>query len=455
MKKNINRLTGIFVIILILITTIQCTKEPPASVNPNFSITVNDTIRTYANVGDLVTFTNANASTGVGSGVLFSYYPGDSGAVYSSTNPTIKGKVATNGILTHTYAYAGTFQITCVVSSYGNWSSQSNRATLTKSLIIYDKRNALLTFSMTPYKYVSCPGTFNFQQDTINVLIPNTISLVHIASFFTTSSTAATVWVHGKQILSGDTTVHFSSPVDTATYVVKSLYGNSKSYLVNINTFPASNLDAIDSIYLTNPKILGHISNDTAYLSLPFGFNNKKVLMEINISPFATIPASTGFLPYGADYANQVPSAQNFTNPIKKVVVTAQNGVSTQTWYIDAVVNQPFTSFICPDLIPVVNGFINNVTDTITLGVLPGTDLNQLVVSYAGLNYSAYTLVANLTDTLYQSTISGSNIVVNPKYTFVPGTTAVNLSSGNSLTFYVTGLTTGTKKTYTVISQIL
>jgi len=62
MKKIINDLIGICVIMLILITALHCNKENPPSVNAGFTIKVNDTVKTVVNVGDLVTFNLNNPS---------------------------------------------------------------------------------------------------------------------------------------------------------------------------------------------------------------------------------------------------------------------------------------------------------------------------------------------------------------------------------------------------------
>jgi len=90
--------------------------------------------------------------------------------------------------------------------------------------------------------------------------------------------------------VSGVTVNNFSG--DTSTYVVKSLNGKYRSYFVVIDTVPASPLDAIDSIYLGSPRILGSVKMDTisgnfydtAFLSLPFGFSNKKIYLQVKLS---------------------------------------------------------------------------------------------------------------------------------------------------------------------------
>lgn len=411
MKRNIINLF----IAVASVFLYSCATEEMITIDPSFEVSFQREGRTYALAGEQLQVILT------GEAQFCTLYDGTEGHIYGDS-AALGTDFNTADSLTVTYGTAGTYQMTVIFTSSGKWGSEVKREIKTLPIEVKDNRN-----TMTSFMIKNVLGSFK-PNNTIEVALPNSVTNFNFSPTFVTNSSAATVTVNGVIQTSGSTVNDFSSPV---IYVVKSATGEENQYTVNITSYEASSEKNVTKFSLANDKTYGfgevaEIDNTNHIINLPVNYgtnvNKVKVTLETSYGSIAYFNSSTSVYP-DRTYTN---ISGTLTDPLQTIRVVAQDS-SSVTYQFTTTLLDPVTSFKFTGLTPNPVGTIDTVNKTITVNVLPGTDVSALVAEWEG------TLGTVKIGTVTQ----------------VNGTTANNFSSPVQYTFYK-GTKAGDKYTVTV-----
>lgn len=198
----------------------------------------------------------------------------------------------------------------------------------------------------------------------------------------TFSTTGASIAVGATPQISGQTANNFSSPVD---YVVTAADGTMQTYTVTVNiaadtsaSITAFRFRDADNAVLTFDAI-GTITGTNISVVVP----NGTVITDL-VATFATTGAS---VTVGGTAQISGATHNNFSSPVQ-YVVTAADGITTQTYTVTVNNSNSTTKSIDSFVIDGTSGLINGSTITV---VLPfGTDVTALVptITFTGTSVS-------------------------------------------------------------------
>lgn len=355
----------IFKYIAILITFLisySCAQEEMITANPDFILSLQREGMTNAEAG--TTF----YITPVGAGEFLTLYDGTDGHVWGE--PGAKGvdfnKADSMAVL---YNTAGTYNLTLVVSSTGNFGNDFSREVKTVEVNVVDKRNSFTVFNIN-----GIDGNIT-KDNEILFSVPNSVTDFNFVPVFGLQSNLSKVYVNGVEQKSDTTSNDFSQPV---VYTVKAAEGNEKTYTVKVSTFQASGEKMLTKFAfgIGGNGEVGVIDevNKTITISSNYGTNLKSVRLIIASSYASKVMVGT------SEYLDR--TNYNLTS-IKTIKVIAQDNSQVE-YKLNVVTENPVSAFTFEGLVPAPAGVIDPVAKTITVDVLKGTDITKLAAKWSG-----------------------------------------------------------------------
>jgi len=126
-------LTGSVILSLMVLTS--CNKEPLVEPNASFNV---------ENIDGLKAGTPVIMNL-PGPGDFVTVFTGDPGKEYQNY-PQDKGAIVSGNTYSYSYNREGTYTVTAVVSSYGNWSEESAQAVTEEVITVVDSRTTITDY---------------------------------------------------------------------------------------------------------------------------------------------------------------------------------------------------------------------------------------------------------------------------------------------------------------------
>lgn len=353
--------------LVILITCLfcfSCAEEEMITPNPDFELS-------FEQAGN----TNAEAGTSfyiisTGSGEFITLFDGTDGHVWGE--PGAKGVDFNKAdSVAVSYTTAGKYMLTLVASSTGNFGDDFSRSVKTVEVNVVDKRNSFTVFNLN-----GVDGAIT-NENEILFSFPSSVTDFNLAPIFGLQSDLSKVYVNGVEQVSGVTANDFSQPV---VYTVKAAEGNEKAYTVKVSTFPASSEKMLTKIAFgiggNGEQGVIDEENKTITITSNYATNLSSVRLIVASSYASEIYVGTGTYSERKNY-NLSPTG------VKTIKVVAQDNSEVE-YTIIVLMDSPVTAFTFEGLVPAPQGVIDPVAKTITIDVLNGTDLTNLVAKWVG-----------------------------------------------------------------------
>ncbi len=262
-------------IILSLMILISCTKEPLVEPDASFSV---------ENIDGLKAGTPVIINL-PGPGDFVTVFTGDPGREYQNY-PQDKGAIVSGSTYSYSYPIGGTFTVTAVVSSYGNWTEESAQDVAEEVITVVDSRTAITEFFIK-----SLDVTADIDQDasTISFLISSMADRTNLIARFFTESPDARVYVDEVEQFSDSTAVDFTDPV---LYTVIAPDGTTQVYTTDITFFFPSEEKQLFTFGLNSPEVVAAIIDEetkTATLLAPAGTDLSRARVVGTSSPLSMI----------------------------------------------------------------------------------------------------------------------------------------------------------------------
>jgi len=387
--------------ILILITMIivsSCVKEEMINPDPSF-------ILTYQRAGQ----TNALAGTKfyvipTGTGEFFTLYDGLKGHIWGEAGAKGIDFNKADSLMVY-YSTAGTYKLTLVTSSNGNFGNDYKVTSKTEDVVVIDQRNSFKTFNIN-----DTDGNFALNNEIL-FSFPDAVTDFHFAAKFSMDSPDAKTYVNGVEQVSGETINDFSQPV---VYTVKSGQGNDQLYTVKISTFPSSAEKVLSKFELGvggNGEV-GVIDEENKVINLTANYStNLAAVRLILASSYASAILINNFA-----YSER--KNYDMAKAVKAIKIVAQNATEVE-YTIKTTIDNPVSTFTFAGLVPEPVGVIDAAAKTISIDVLKGTDVSKLIAKWTG-SIGKVTI-----GTMVQSNgVTPNNFSKPLIYTFYKGSTA-------------------------------
>jgi len=253
----------------------SCTKEPLVEPNASFSV---------ENIDGLKAGTPVIMNL-PGPGDFVTVFTGDPTKEYQNY-PQDKGAIVSGNTFSYSYSRAGTFTVTAVVSSYGNWSEESAQSVAEEVITVVDSRTAITDYFI---KSLDVTGTIDHDASTISFLMSSIEDRTGLIARFFTESPDAKVYVEGVEQFSDSTANDFTDPVH---YEVVAPDGSTQVYTTDITFFYPSDEKVLLTFGLNSPEIVEAIINEetkTATLLAPVGTNLARARVVATSSPLSRV----------------------------------------------------------------------------------------------------------------------------------------------------------------------
>jgi hypothetical protein len=351
-------------ILTTLIIAISCVQEKMITPDPSFILSFQRDGQSSALAGTPFYIIPK------GSGEFFTLFDGTKGHIY--------GEDGAKGVdfnkadsLSINYSTSGTYSLTLLTSSTGNFGKDFSNAVKTVDVIVVDQRNSFTVFNIGGTDGVFAPN------NEIQFSVPDIVTDFNFPAIFGINSDNAKAFVNGVEQVSGVTVNDFSQPV---TYTVKSGQGNERQYTVKFTTFPASAEKMITKFMLGKSpggnSEIGVIDETTKTINITANY-------ATNLTSVRLVLASS----YGStvNVNNALYSDRKNYNLVttKSIKVVAQNNTEV-TYTLNTVADNAVSSFTFAGLVPAPIGVIDAVNKTVTVEVLIGTDITKLVALWKG-----------------------------------------------------------------------
>jgi hypothetical protein len=397
-RKIMKTMNKSILILVAMIIGVSCAKEGMMKVDPGF-------VLSFQRDG----MTNAYAGTPfyvipTGSGEFLTLFDGTPGRVWGETGA--KGldfnkadSVAIN------YSLAGTYQLSMVATSAGDYGKDLVRQAKTVEVKVVDDRNTFSGFSIN-----GVAGEFT-PDGEIKFSVPDVVTDFHFIAEFGFKSDLAKAFVNGVEQVSGVTVNDFSIPV---VYTVRAATGAERNYTVKFSTFPASSEKKIlkFSLGVGGNDEVGGIDEENKVITLVANYATNLAAVRIKLESSYASKVYFGTTIY-SDRKNY-----NLTSSgIRKVKVVAQNNSEVE-YNLNTSTDNPVKKFTFAGLVPAPAGIIDIAAKTITVDVLKGTEITKLIALWEG---SVGKVTIGTTTQVNGVTV---NDFTSPKqYTFYKGTT--------------------------------
>ncbi len=401
----------IIIALFAVVCLTSCGAEEPIEVNPDFMLSFERDGNTTALAGTPFYVILK------GSGEFVTLYDGNTGKVYGEAKATGSDFNLADSMMV-TYSTAGTYKLTVVSTSAGDYGETIIRKEKTVDITVVDQRNSITEFYLN-IDGVDKQGAINSQNEILFSL-PDIYTSMDFKAIFKLDSNESTVFVNGQQQTSNVTINDFKQNV---VYTVKSKEGTEKTYTVKIATFPPSSENLLTKFELgKNEPTLGYSDsngevgvidhvNGIINLAVNYATVTTRLKFTVESSPLSTVMVGTAA--YSATNRRY-----NLTTTAKELTIVAQNKAEKK-YSINLSLQNPVSEFTFAGLVPAPVGVINTTNKTITIDVLKGTDITKLVAKWKG---SVGTVRIGSVNQTNGVTV---NDFTTPKvFTFYKGTTA-------------------------------
>ncbi|HYW94484.1 MAG TPA: hypothetical protein VE870_02735 [Bacteroidales bacterium] len=420
-NKTINALIAIAVSSMVLFS---CTKEPPIEPNAHFSTKLVDNTA-YAGETFYLYLTNTQ-------GEFYTLFTGLTEATtYDPNDPTRIGTSipsSTDSFAVTVYNSGGTYPMTLVASSSGNWAEDFKTDVYTMDLKVDDRRSAFTSFSINKVE-----GVFVPDGNMILFYATKGTDLSNLKPKWLTASANAKVYVNGELQDPGRTVQNFN-PDDpnaneskTIDYTVEAPSGETTVYHVKY----VFNEPSPDTSLFSLESDIGarfNISIDNGTVEMLYYSNTDPASFKLQATAGVNATVKVGNVEI-QDRANTV---NLVANPTIKVI--AENGTE-KDYAVTLTVIDVFTSFkftqieddlgILNDLFPVPNATIDVTAKTINIDVFgySTSTNNKLVATFEGIDHQTVKVGENNT-----TLVSGTTV-----YTYDTNPVEVKLYDGTRL----------------------
>ena len=233
--------------------------------------------------------------------------------------------------------------------------------------------NAPRTPVITAYSLAGVTGTVNESAKTIAVTMPFGTDVTNLIATYTTTGT--TVKVGAVVQANGATANNFTSPV---VYTVTASDSSAATYTVSVTIAPNSAKAITSYSFAGFPAAPGVVNEPakTIAMILPFGTNVTNLI--------ATFATTGTVVKVGAAVQTSGTTANNFSSPVM-YTVTADNG-SSATYTINVTIApNPAKAITAYSFVgfSAAPGVINEPAKTIALNLPFGTDITNLIATFA------------------------------------------------------------------------
>lgn len=404
--KSINK---IFLLLISAIGFVSCVNEDVIEVNPDFNLSIARTGDNKAYVGTPFYVIPE------GSGEYLTLFDGTEGHIYGEAGAT-GTFFDKNDSLPITYKKPGDYTITVVASSSVDFGKSFIRETKSYPISVVDARNDI------SYFYIAdATGKVLYSADIINdsiiFKVPDIVSDMNFKPTFILNSELSKVYVDGVEQTSEVSQNNFSQVV---TYKVISSVNTEKNYYVKAKRFAASDEKNIirfalakfdaEAAYRNSNGEVADVDNTNSIVNLSVNYGTQKTSSKIVLeSPYASSVYINGV-------AYSTTKKYNLTT-ISEIKVIAQNN-STKTYSLSLTDQDPVSSFTFAGLVPSPVGKIDKLAKTITIDVLNGTDVSNLVAKWNG---SVGKVTVGSTEQV--NGVTSNNFTSPLTYSFYRGTT--------------------------------
>lgn len=366
----------ILIALIAVVSLTSCSEEDPIEVNPEFTLSFERDGNTTALAGTPFYVILK------GSGEFVTLYDGNAGKVYGEEKATGTDFNLADSMMV-TYSTAGTYKLTVVSTSSGDYGKTILRKEKTVDIKVIDVRNSIQEFYLN-IDGVDVPGTIN-DQNEILFNLPDIYTSLNFKAVFKLDSNESTVFVNGQQQTSN---VSINDFMQDVVYTIKSKEGNERIYTVKITKFPASSENLLTRFELgkNEPTIgysdsngeVGVIDHVNGIINLAVNYATLTTRLKFTVasSPFSTVMVGT--VPYSATRRNY-----NLTTTAKELTVVAQNKAEKK-YTVNLTLQNPVSEFTFAGLVPAPVGVINTTNKTISVDVLKGTDITKLAAQWKG-----------------------------------------------------------------------
>lgn len=252
----------------------SCTKEPMAEPDASFTIENIDELK----AGVPVTFNFT------GSGDFITVFSGDTLEQYQYY-PTDKGAVVSDMVSSKTYYKQGTFNVTAIASSYGNWSEERSRNVVEQEITVIDSRTKMTDFSI---KSLDIEGIIDEETSTISFLMSSLTERTNLVAKFQTMSSDATVYIDDVVQISAVTSNDYTDPV---SYLVEAPDGTTQTYTTDITFFYPSDEKQLLTFNLPTLAISASINEamKTLAVVVPAETDLTRVRVTASSSPLSSV----------------------------------------------------------------------------------------------------------------------------------------------------------------------
>lgn len=398
------------ILFIVAILTWSCVSEEPVKLDPNFILSFERDGQTNALVG------NAFYVLPKGSGEFLTLYDGTPGHVWGEEGATGTDFNKADSLMV-TYTNAGKYKLSLIATRSGDFGKTVVNQVKTVEINVVDDRMLITSFYINDANgKILYNG--NITDDSIVFEVPDIVTDLNFKAIFNLQSAGAKVYVNQVEQISGQSQVNFDQIVD---YIVVSAIGNSKIYHVKAHKFAASDEKLITKFNLA-PNLGASIYNKSNGEIGIVDNNNNSIKLSVN---YGTVRTSTKLVLESSFLSSILingfaynPSKTNYNlNTITEIKVIAQNK-SEKSYTLSVTDQDPISKFTFLGLIPAPVGIIDKAAKTITVNVLAGTDITNLVAKWDG------TLGDVKINGVLQANGITSNNYTNPlSYTFFKGTT--------------------------------
>lgn len=379
---------------LALTVAIQsCVKEPAVEPNAKFDTKLVDNTA-YAGETFYLYFKNTR-------GDFWTLFSGLTPATtYDPANPKVTGTVVLNNTdsLAMTYGNPGTYPLTLVATSSGNWGEEFKKDAYTLNLTVVDRRTGFTSFNIDRIEAVMIGKELIFYAHKL-------VDISAKKPKWLTASSTAKVLIDGVEQTSGVSVVNFSAvnPGDSEgrpiTYTVQAPDGSTETYTAKYVLRDPSPEKKLIQLNVTVPFVGTFIPDESNNLEIRYPAG--AALTAVRVQGIV----SEGAVPkVGTKEISKVTAVNLVTE--NKVVVTAED-LTTAEYNIVMQPVEKFTSWSFTkaggaDLNPAPVATIDAATKTIAVTVFPGTNLTSLVASFAGVS----TQTVKIGDTVIESGVT-------------------------------------------------
>jgi hypothetical protein len=399
--KTIRSFGGLLLIMVLgMLIFSQCNEEPAPEANAIFTlqdadpdnISVEQTITVVFEMEPLRSTEHL---------VLYTGTPGkEYDSLFTDTSHSVNGEVVSGNKYDIVYTAEGTYKLTAVATTYGEWGEEVDNDVYSITVTVTDGRTNINSFGFDNW---DAEGRIT-EKNEIIVEVIEIAPIDSLVANFKLVADSAELYIGSNLQESGVTANDFTSDV---TYTVKAPDGSTSDYTVKVNTVAASTNNNFKFTLINFPeaKIVKDTSgtHDTITVRMPWGAETKQNI-EYSIHRDAKI-----IFENDTTFGSSLATINDISSP-SAVHVIAQNR-DTATYIIKADFDAfAITSFMFKDIDPALEADFDPNNNVFTYPVLYTVDTTSMVayfdvakgatVTVDGVTQTSGETVNNFSDTV-------------------------------------------------------